>query len=497
MPRARKLLLETFKPHDADLKRRTINSSYWSGLSVLTRVLLSIITIPILTRLISPEDFGIVTLATVATEIVALFGEFGLQAALIQRKFVYRYDLDTAFWADIAVGFGLALILFLTAATFAEFFDEVALATVLKVSAIGLIIINISSVHQTILVRTMRFKIIAIVEIISSLSRSISGIVLAWQGNGYWSLVIAGIIGFSVTGTLRFFLVPWWPRMRFRSKRFTSMFRFGRNLLVDNLLHYFSNNLDYMIVGRRLGAQQLGYYEMAYAIPNMVKSNLAQVITRVLFPSFSRVKDDTQRMNAAFIQVVKILSIIAFPALSGLLIIAPEFVPLYFGPQWLPVILPLQMLCVSGALIAVTASFGPIIHAKGRPDVTMKLAAIKLPLLATVLWIGSSYGINGTAIGFMSLNLVWVIVSVYVTSSTIGANPMDVMKAFLPGLTSAFLMGLCVLFLSHYLDSFVINSVIQLLIEIFSGIIIFLLVLYFLWPRELKKVISLVRTASR
>jgi len=468
------VLLESIEPSDHDLKKKTVKNTMWSSTSMAVRVFLTVISMPIIARLLSPEDFGIAALATLITEVIALFGEFGLQSALIQRKRIYRIDLETAFWSEVFLGLALAAILLLISPFASEYFEIEELTFALSLTAAGLVLISMTAVHKTLLVRTLRFKELSIVEITSSIIRVSTAIILAWSGFGFWSLVVAGVTSFFVTAVLRFYFLPWIPRLRFNKHRFYRMFRFGRNILGDNLLTYVSNNVDSLIIGKQLGSEALGYYQIALTMPDMIRKNTQQILSRVLFPAYSRVQNDRERLHSAFLDIVGGVAFIIFPVIGGFFAIAPIFVPLYFGDQWLVVIVPAQMLCIVAASRTIMAMCGPVIHSQGRPDVTMKLSLFRIPFLILAIMIGLSWGITGIAVSLAALSFIWVLIFLYVTSRIIGLYYGAIMARLIPPVISVITMVLVVQGIHGFVSQ---NEMTGLMYELFilvlSGIVFY------------------------
>lgn len=481
-----KAVIQSFlRPSNVDLKAKTKNSAVWTTSSVVVRLLAQLIATPILARLISPEDFGIIAMAAISTEVVLLLGQFGFQSALVQRKYAYRIDLDTVFWANFLINVTLCILLLVAAPFIATFFKEELLTPVLYVTAFGFVITSLSSVHNTIQFRTMRFRHVAQIEIISTVIRVVSAVLFALNDYGVWALVYSGLIGFTCTTILRFFYVPWMPKFRFSKRRFNVLFRFGRNILGESFVTYFANNLDYIIVGRRLGTESLGFYQMAFTMPEMVRNNVAQVISRVLYSAYSRVQDEKERLHYGFIKTMELISIISFPVLGGLLVIAPEFVPLYFGPQWVVIVLPMQLFCVSGAFRAVSNIFGTVIHAKGKPEVTLKLASVYVPILASALYLGSNYGIEGVALAFSITNVSWFFVSVYVTAKIIEIEMVKMIKPIILPLIFSIIMILSVMYFVSIISMEDYSITELLILKVFIGAVVYSSLSLIAWRKDI------------
>ncbi len=484
------VILNFLRPSTVGLKKQTKDSAMWTTSSVVVRLLAQLIATPILARLISPEHFGLIAMAAIATEVVLLLGQFGFHSALIQRKFAYRIDLHTVFWANFLVNIVLCVLLLLTAPLIAGFFQEELLEPILYVTAFGFVITSLSAVHNTIQFRTMNFRHVAQIEIISTLVRVVSAVLFAMAGYGIWALVYSGLIGFACTTLLRFYYVPWFPKFQFSKKRFAVLFRFGRNILGESFVTYFANNLDYIIVGRRLGAESLGFYQMAFTMPEMVRNNVAQVISRVLYAAYSRVQDEKERLHYGFIKTMELIAFVAFPVLGGLLIITPEFVPLYFGSQWAVIVIPMQLFCISGAFRAVSNIFGTVIHARGRPEVTLKLAILYVPLLAAALYAGSEFGIEGVALAFSVVNVLWFFVSVYVTAKIIEIEVVKMLKPIVwPLVLTAVMVGVIVVAVKLFLTEE--SSVIEIiLLKVITGAIVYSLLAFMVWRKEIMAYIN-------
>ncbi len=490
----KRILIDNISPDNSDLKRRTAHNAAWSTISMSIRVLLTILSMPVLARLLSPEDFGVAALATLVTEVVVLFGEFGLQSALIQRKKVYRLDLNTAFWSEFGLSILLAAFLVVTAEYFAIFFNQAVLDQVLYVTAVGIVLTSLTVVHRTVLARTMNFKVLSIIEITSSISRTSCAIMLAFIGYGFWSLVIAALIGFIVTAVMRFYYFPWIPTLRFSSARFKRMFSYGKHIFADNLLNYFSSNMDLIVIGKRLGTEALGYYQIAFTIPDLVRKNTQQVLTRVLFPSYSRVQDEPERLKKGFFSTISSVALITFPALFGLAAIAPTFIPFYFGEQWSSIIIPVQLLCIAASARTIMAMCGPLIHARGRPDLTMKMSAVRIPFLFLVLTIGSYWGIYGVALSVMIFFMLWMLIFLYISTRIINAKFTEsISHLFAPALASL-MMALVVWNIQNYLLENDFGLLFILTLSVFLGVIIYSFSSYIMFKKALYEFLDIVKS---
>jgi O-antigen/teichoic acid export membrane protein len=164
------------------------------------------------------------------------------------------------------------------------------------------------------------------------------------------------------------------------------------------VINYAAANVDFFVIGRRLGAADLGYYTRAYGLITLPVTQLSRVIMSVLFPAFSRIQDDNRRLNAGYVRVVTATALVSFPFLAGLGLVAPSFIAVVYGDKWLPAVLPLQIMCVAGMMKSITTFVGSIADAKGQVMSEVRRQLVYLALLVSGTVIGSRFGTGGVAL---------------------------------------------------------------------------------------------------
>ncbi len=203
-----------------------------------------------------------------------------------------------------------------------------------------------------------------------------------------------------------FFLDPWRPKYIFSFQKFRDMFRFGRNILGGGFLGYLNANMDFIVTGRVLGADLLGFYQMAYNLPHLVKDYVSDSIGMVSFSVFCKVQDDNDRLARGFLKIVKFIALSTFPILSGLAFTAHDFIIVAYGERWLPAVVPLQILCFCAALASINCTVGSMFCAKGRPNFCFIWGAVRLPATIIAIIIGVSLsGIAGVAWGMLIIEV--------------------------------------------------------------------------------------------
>ncbi|MCA9406551.1 MAG: lipopolysaccharide biosynthesis protein, partial [Candidatus Omnitrophica bacterium] len=310
-----------------NLTQTASKGAFWSLLSSTVVSAVRFVVTAVLARLLMPEDFGLIGMALLVTQIVNLFGNLGLSAALIHRnKDVDDEDLSTSYWANLFVSTVLTLLAVIVSPIAARFFGEPRVQMIIALLSLNFIFSSFASIHSMLAFKDLKFKKIAIIEILCTLVRVFIVLILAFKGFGVWAIV-SGILVERIVKSMTFISQnSWRPRLIFNKNKFKELFHFGKNLYAGSFISYFNCNMDYIVTGRFLGAADLGFYQFAFNIPNLIISHFTQKINEVLFPLYSKVKDDLSRVRRGYFKSIQLMAMIAFPFLMGLFFVAREFI---------------------------------------------------------------------------------------------------------------------------------------------------------------------------
>jgi O-antigen/teichoic acid export membrane protein len=187
---------------------------------------------------------------------------------------------------------------------------------------------------------------------------------------------------------------------------------------------------------------------LAYNVPHLVLTHFSEAVSEVLFPVYCRVQDDHERFRRGYVKTITFVSLITFPLMAGLTVVAEEFVRAAYGPGWLPTILPMQILCFSAAAKAVLDTLGAVFNAKGRPDIGLTWHVIMLPITVVTLLVASRWGIVGIASAMSALTLC-SIVPLRLTIRLIQLPLREYLHALLPAASSSIVMMVGVLAVKH------------------------------------------------
>ncbi len=350
------------------LEQKTISGMKWSGTSQILRQISQVITSIILARLLAAEDFGLLGMAFVFINLVAVFNNFGIGSVVVQKQDIDDGNLSSVFWFSLVIGFLAVLIIIAAAPFIAIFFNQSALIPIISVMSLNFIFISLSTVQNSILLKNLKLKKLTFLEVFSTIFSGIIGVILAFLGYGVWSLVWQSIALNLVYTILLWITNDWMPKLHFDWKDIKSIINFTSNLSGFNLLNYFSRNADKLLIGKFLGATALGYYTLAYTIMLYPLSNISSVLSKVMFPALSQIQHDHSKFRSFYIKSTRYIAFITFPMMLGLFAIADEFVLIVYGEKWAPAIFLIKVLSIIGLVQSIATMVGSIYLSKGRTD---------------------------------------------------------------------------------------------------------------------------------
>jgi PST family polysaccharide transporter len=477
------------------LKQLAVSGTKWSAVSQLGRQGIQFVTLVILARLLAPEDFGLVGMTTVVIGFLALFKDLGTSAAVIQRQDVTEELLSSVFWLNVFFGAVVMLLLYAVSPWVAAFYREPRVVPILKVLSATFFISGLSILHQALLQRDMAFNRIAKIEVSATVFGAIVGIGAAFAGWGVWSLVFQSLAIVLVTTVLLWIFSSWRPRLVFRLNNLRSIAHYSFNLLGFNFFNYLARNADYLLIGRFLGAEALGYYTLAYRIMLYPLQNISSVLGRVMFPAFSRLQKQLARFRTAYLRVAASIASVTFPLMLGLLALVAPFVLAILGEQWEPVIILLIILAPVGLTQSIGTTVGTIYQATGRTDWMFWWGATAGILRVIAFVIGLRWGIVGVATAYAIITFALLYPNYAIPFRLIQLRvPKFALSLWRPFISS--LLMATIVYLGKSLLPADLSNQWQLGILVPLGVVVYILITWFLNRSQLMEMWDLVRSKA-
>jgi O-antigen/teichoic acid export membrane protein len=478
----------------ASLRRSFVSGVKWSTASQVGRQVVQLVTTIILARLLVPSDFGLVSMAMVVVGFVLVFADLGTAAAVIQREELSEGLMSSVFWANMAFGLSASVALFAASPLVAAFYEEQRVAPILQVLSVSFLVTGLGISHRALLERGLAFDKLARLEIAAVLAGSVAGIGAGLLGLGAWSIVCQTLVVTTATTLLLWVASSWRPALKFDWGELKSVAGYSLNLTGFNSFNYLVRNVDYLLIGWYLGAQNLGYYTLAYRLLLYPTQNVASVITRVMFPAFSRMQDD-ERFRRAYLRVVGIIAMITFPMMLGLWALAEPFVLAVFGPQWRPVVILLMILVPVGMFQSVATTVGVIYTAKGRTDWMLRWSILAGVVVMAAFVVGLRWGTIGVAAAYAATSLILFYPSFAIPFRLISLPVRDLFVVLWRPFASGLLMLVAVLGLIVALPAGTRIGVLATAVPV--GIVVYLMVSCLINREQVREVVSLLGSRDR
>jgi lipopolysaccharide exporter len=342
------------------------NSFFWVGASSALSRSLTMLTTLILAGILTPDNFGVVSVANLITASLGLFRDFGMNQAIIYQKKNVSQAADTAMVLSVSASLVLFIAAYFLAGSAAVFFHNPAVEDVMKVLPFSLVITAFSTIPTSLLEKEMDFKKRALPEVLSFLTYFLVSITLAKLGFSYWSIIF-GYLALCIVGLVVTFIVsPWHPTLRFHRPVLRDLFGFGSYAMLSSIVVFVFRNVDSFSVGRILGTTPLGFYDMAYRVGNVTTTQIGFVMSKVLYPAFTKMGDDIQQIRNSFLRVYRWLAIVNIPLTIGIILYTPYFFHLFYGNKWDHAILPAQILAVYGLFRSLFSHAGSLLMSIGK-----------------------------------------------------------------------------------------------------------------------------------
>jgi len=392
-------LLDSILPTDEDLGSQIVQSGIWIGLMNVSDRVLQLMMLAVLARLLSPRAFGLLGIALLTLSAVKRFTHLGLDAALIQDKKdnVDSY-LNTAWIMRIARNVFIAATIVLAAPLIASVFAEPRATNVLRVIALGPVFKAFQNPGVVYFRKALNMHRSFVLTMSGSVTNFVVAVGYALVHQSVWALVFGFVAADAVRFVVSHLIHDYRPWFEFDIDIARNLFSYGKWITGNKILNYLYKEGDDAVVGWLLTAGSLGLYQVAYRFSNAPATELTHVISRVMFPAYSKLQDDMSRLRETYYRVLQIVTLVSFPMTLGIILVAPSFVEAFLGTDWLPAARAMQILAVWGMLRSIGATFGPVYKAIGHPDYLTKLYVVRVTLMAIFIYpVTLRYGFTGTA----------------------------------------------------------------------------------------------------
>lgn len=365
----------------------------------------SVVSIFILARLLTPEDFGLMALAMATIVFLELAGNFSFDVALIQKRNTTDDHYNTVWTISLIFQTGIAAIMVAAAFPIAALFSEPQLAYAL----IALASVPLLEGLQNIRIVDFRKHMMFHKDFMFLITRRLVGfavtIPLAFHLKSYWALVIGTIAGHVSGLIMSYVLIPYIPKLGFR--HWEELFGFSKWLFFNNIMHFLRYRASDFIIGKVAGTAGLGIFEVSNQIGALPTTELVAPINRATLPGLSKVNQDPEELANNFVKIVGMIFLVAVPAGVGIAAVADPLVHVALGEKWLAAIPVITILGLASAIGCIETNTGTTCVAIGRPDLVTKLYAVYVSVLLTLTtYFTLRWGVVGAAAAWLTTSIL-------------------------------------------------------------------------------------------
>ena len=414
---------------------------FWAYGSYVGGRILVLLSVAILARLLSPSEFGLVGFALTVTALLDTISDFGVGQALVVAEDDERFTqkATTAWTLSVALGLGLTVLTAAVSPLAADFFHDSALAPLLAVLGLNFFIRGAGATHFAIAQKWIDFRTRTAAELADVVVRGAIGVALALAGAGAWSLVLGYLAGSAAMTLCLWILVPFRPRLQRRLLHVRGLVRFGGGLTVLDVLGAVTANVDYVFVGRVLGAADLGLYLLGFRLPELLVMNLSMVAGLVLFPAFAGVA--RERIPDAFLTSFRYMLMVTVPLTVGLVVLAKPLTLAAFGDQWRDSIPAMQVLAVFAFAVTIGIPAGTVYKSLGRVRVLIALAVPRTLLAIVSIAIFVHEGIVAVAACQAAVAGLFALIGIGLAARLLSAAPGEILHAAWPSAAAGAVMA--------------------------------------------------------
>lgn len=397
----------------SDRPPRSLGESAFRGAAVTgfgqaLRISLQVLSVVLLARLLSPEDYGLLAMVTAIIGIGEVFRDFGLSSAAIQARTVTHAQRSNLFWINAGTGAALMIACVAAAPLIATMYGEPRLVEIASALGVTFLVNGFATQYRADLNRAMRFGALAITDVVSQALGLAAGLALAAAGFGYWALVGMQIVSLSASLIGAVLYGRWLPRWYSRRAHIGGFLKFGGGLLGSQLVSYAGKNADSVVIGLMIGPDALGMYNRAMQLLLLPLNQIQAPATRVALPVLSKLQDERERFDGFLLQGQSaLLNVVGF-VLAFVASQAVALVVFFLGPQWESVAPLFQILSVAGLATMANYACYWVFLAKGLTSNFLVFSLITRPLLIGSVIVGGFFGTAGVAIAFSTSSLlIW------------------------------------------------------------------------------------------
>ena len=448
--------------------KNIVNNFVWRFAERCGAQVVTLIVSIVLARILSPSDFGTVSLVMVFTTIMQVFVDSGLGTALIQKKDADDLDFSSVFYFNLVVCLILYIGMFVAAPYISCFYNDSSLTAIIRVISLTIVISGVKGIQQSYVSRNMLFKRFFFATLGGTIFSAFLGIGMAYMGYGVWSIVAQQLSNTAIDTLILWITVKWRPKKLFSWARLKGLLSYGWKLLASSLLDTVYNNLRNLIIGKIYTSADLAYYNQGDKFPKVIVTNINASIDSVLLPSMSG--DNAERVKSMTRRAIKTSTYIMAPLMMGLLFCAEPVVKLLLTEKWIPCVPYLRIFCFTYMFWPIHTANLNAIKAMGRSDLFLRLEIIKKAMGLILLLLTMRISVMAMAYSLIVSGILSQVINSWPNWKLLNYKYIEQLRDILPSIIVATCMGICV----YCIGFLSLPTIITLIVQVVVGATIYI-----------------------
>ncbi len=474
------------------LAKQSFNGVTWTLLDIVFNKAIYFISTLILARLLGPSEFGILGMITIFFTVGTTLIDSGLSVSIIRTISPSKVEYSTIFYLNIIFSIVVYILIFIIAPYVAQFYKQDILTNLIRIYCSGFLITALRMIPQSVLVKEMNFKKIAIFNIPGNIIGLITGIFMAISGFKVWSIV-GLFLSTQLTSTLIYlFFSKWKPSFYFSTKYVKKHWNFGYKLMLSAQINTIFENIYNVLIGKYFTVKALGYYDRAYALNNYPISILSLIVSKVSLPLFSNIQDDVLKLRGIYRKVQLFAFFLSAPIMLGAFVLAKPLILVLMGSEWIDIVPFFQILCLAYLLFPIHTLNINLLNAFGKSNTFLKIEIIKKIATVILVIVGFQYGIMGLVWSNVFGSIISLFINTHFCGKLISYYSKNQIFDLLPTLGISVIMAIIIYISSLLLNNF--SSLTQLFLLSIIGVLSFFSLSYLTKNESLLTFLNFVKS---
>lgn len=392
-----------------NFREKILSGFAWEVSTKLFVQILSWVSTILVARVLAPEDYGIVLISGLYTGLLTMLSSLGLSSGVVQKEIVSVSDASSLFWLTIFSGIIFYLALYFSSHFIAQIYDDQDLVTLLRVAGVVIILSSINIIPHAMMMRELRFRFEALVDMFSKFVLIASTLYMAYAGYGYWSLVISTLLSQLFVCLAYISAMKDKPLLHFNVSSSVDVIKFGFIILFSRILMWWNRSAAAVIASLTMSKVAAGHLQMASTLATIPLTKIGEIFDKITFPAIASIKGDVDQASKVFIEMHRYLLFITVPMFVGISVISEQIIYVFLGTQWAPIILPLQILCVANIVRVSNQLIPRVLEGMGNAKASAKFQFATAIVCPPFMLIGINFGLIGILGGWLlSLPIIYI-----------------------------------------------------------------------------------------